>query len=374
MSQFAEIEITSGSSQPIHFVPQDYTIDFDSLADRNSGRTADGTMVISWILTKVNKLTVKLPPHHYMDKTYSVILSYIQGQVVTVKYWDYLEHTLKTEQMYCSQTSAGYSYQGLVHDVSFELIAMTGTDTAPTHIVLTPKTATWKNWNGTTLTTTQVEPGETPSYPGSTPTRPADVQYTYTFSGWSPAPAPINANTTYTAQYSTTTNQYTLTVLAGENGSVSGGGTYNYGTSVTLTATPDTGYVFDSWSDGNTSSTRSVTVTGNATYTATFAPEPLYWTVEWNNSLTFSDEDWEVEGTLPFDFTCNNTNCTAIYISPEGETDFTGIGLVYDAYQGDGWVSDDYKVIRMDDNPNDIFLDEWSNFLDTNGTVVPHYS
>lgn len=63
---------------------------------------------------------------------------------------------------------------------------------------------------------------------------------------------------------------YTLTVNAGTGGTVTGGGSYSEGTSVTLTATPNTGYKFKQWSDGNTSATRTVTVAGNATYTAQF--------------------------------------------------------------------------------------------------------
>lgn len=63
---------------------------------------------------------------------------------------------------------------------------------------------------------------------------------------------------------------YTLTVTAGQGGTVSGGGDYEAGATATLTATPSSGYHFVSWSDGNTNATRTVTVTGNATYTATF--------------------------------------------------------------------------------------------------------
>lgn len=63
---------------------------------------------------------------------------------------------------------------------------------------------------------------------------------------------------------------YTLTVAAGAGGTVSGGGTYSAGTTATLTATPANGYRFVQWSDGVTTSTRTVMVTGNASYTATF--------------------------------------------------------------------------------------------------------
>ncbi len=44
------------------------------------------------------------------------------------------------------------------------------------------------------------------------------------------------------------------------------------GSQVTLTASPQTGYQFDRWSDGNTDATRVVDVTGDETYTAYFKP------------------------------------------------------------------------------------------------------
>lgn len=66
---------------------------------------------------------------------------------------------------------------------------------------------------------------------------------------------------------------YTVTVNAGTGGTVSGGGTVESGNSVTITATPNTGYKFVKWNDGDIRASRSVTVTGNATYTAEFAPQ-----------------------------------------------------------------------------------------------------
>ncbi|MEM8567570.1 MAG: G8 domain-containing protein, partial [Bacteroidota bacterium] len=44
------------------------------------------------------------------------------------------------------------------------------------------------------------------------------------------------------------TTQYTLTTSATTGGSITPGGTYNSGTVVTITATPDEGYVFSNWS------------------------------------------------------------------------------------------------------------------------------
>ncbi len=67
--------------------------------------------------------------------------------------------------------------------------------------------------------------------------------------------------------------QYTITVQSANPtmGSVSGGGTYNAGTTATISATAFSGYHFTQWQDGNTQATRTITVSGNATYTASFA-------------------------------------------------------------------------------------------------------
>ena len=78
-----------------------------------------------------------------------------------------------------------------------------------------------------------------------------------------------NDDQTYTAQFNQTTRQYTITVTSAGHGTVTGGGTYDYGTSVPLTATPDTYYTFSSWTDAGAQN-HNVTVTGTATYTASF--------------------------------------------------------------------------------------------------------
>ena len=65
--------------------------------------------------------------------------------------------------------------------------------------------------------------------------------------------------------------KYTLTVSAGEGGSVSTeGGTYDEGTSVTIAATPNDGYVFTGWSDGSTNSEISLTLNSNISFSASF--------------------------------------------------------------------------------------------------------
>ena len=85
------------------------------------------------------------------------------------------------------------------------------------------------------------------------------------------------SNTTNTTP-STTVTQYTITVSAGEGGSVStAGGTYNDGTQLSITATPNEGYGFIRWNGSDSSSsTISVTLTANTTIEGIFGLVPQF--------------------------------------------------------------------------------------------------
>ena len=118
-----------------------------------------------------------------------------------------------------------------------------------------------------------------------TASRASTAANNYTFAGWFDTDASTGGtqlttstkctgNKTWYARWTTSTRQYKLTVTAGTGGTVSGGGTYDYNASATLKATANSGYHFVKWSDGNTSATRTVTVTKDATYTATFEQNP----------------------------------------------------------------------------------------------------
>ncbi len=69
-------------------------------------------------------------------------------------------------------------------------------------------------------------------------------------------------------------NSYELEVSAGDGGSASGSGSFSHGSSVNITATPDTGYSFAGWvGDGilnSTSVSTSVSMTQNRSVAATF--------------------------------------------------------------------------------------------------------
>lgn len=80
----------------------------------------------------------------------------------------------------------------------------------------------------------------------------------------------------FTTTISVTQNdvQYTITVLSEntDQGEVYGGGTFDEGTVIQISADAHDGYEFSSWDDGNTDNPRNITVTENATYIASFAP------------------------------------------------------------------------------------------------------
>ena len=140
-------------------------------------------------------------------------------------------------------------------------------------------TITWYNYDGTVLETDTVTEGVKPEYNGATPTKPADDQYTYTFTGWTPEVVAATANATYTATYTQTAKPtepttYTITWVvdgktttekyeAGENPTFKGS---------TDKATDDTyDYTFDGWSPAISA------VTGDQTYTAQYTQSPKNW-------------------------------------------------------------------------------------------------
>jgi len=105
----------------------------------------------------------------------------------------------------------------------------------------------------------------------------------YTFSGWSngstanPLTVTLNSNTTVTANFEAIVNSYTLSVSAGEGGSVSSeGGEYEEGTEITLTASASEGYRFIGWSDGSTEESITITLSEDTTLEALFELIPVY--------------------------------------------------------------------------------------------------
>ena len=124
-------------------------------------------------------------------------------------------------------------------------------------------------------------------YPEATVTAlAAEANPGYVFDHWSdgvvanPRVITVNDNMSFTAYFNQNTYNVTVNANPANGGSVSGGGTYVYGDVAVLRATPYNGYDFVGWSDGSNENPHYVTVTGNATYTATFSQAgATYYTV-----------------------------------------------------------------------------------------------
>lgn len=177
------------------------------------------------------------------------------------------------------EATAEYTYTFAGWDPEVEPINEDTVYTATYTATVNEYTVTWIDWDGNTLDTDTLEYGALPRYEWATPTKTATAQYTYTFSGWSPEITPVTWNATYTAQFDSIVNQYTVSIASNDTsmGTVDVSSvTVDYGTEIsssdnvltigsnTITATPESGYVFSSWW------TLPATVESDSTITATF--------------------------------------------------------------------------------------------------------
>ena len=146
--------------------------------------------------------------------------------------------------------------------------------------------------NGTVIGAGEYVEGETATLIASPAAHHQFVNWTFadaTTSTDNPLELVVNSDITVTAHFEPI--QYTVVALTNDEnkGTVSGAGAYNYGTEVTLTATPKPGYKLLYWSDRTTENPRTITMTKNETISAYFvkeyAVEPTF-TIEkvWENT------------------------------------------------------------------------------------------
>ena len=137
----------------------------------------------------------------------------------------------------------------------------------------------FQNYDGSELKTITVANGGTPEYDGATPVKPQTGEYTYTFTGdWQPAIAAATAPATYTAQFSESPRKYLIT-FQDEDGNTIETGEFAYGETPVCTNMPTKAntaqYTYSFAWDPQIQS-----VTGDATYKATFTPTTNRYTVK----------------------------------------------------------------------------------------------
>ena len=198
-----------------------------------------------------------------------------------------------------STDSVNYVFAGWTPNVS----TVTGNVTYIAQYTNSEKTytITWVDEDGTVLETDEdVAAGSTPKYDGDTPTKAEDVQYTYTFSGWSPVVQVVSGNATYKAQYTQTVREYNITWknydgLEIKTDKVAYGEIPSYtGDNPVKPADRQNSYMFSGWSPELSE------VTGDAEYTAQFASVLNKYTVTWKNYDGTVLDSEEVEfGKIP---------------------------------------------------------------------------
>ena len=135
----------------------------------------------------------------------------------------------------------------------------------------------WKNWNGNIVQTADadgnlvdyyyVNYGTMAEFLGTNPTREETTDYTYDFTGWTPALGPVTSDVTYTATYEEKERKYTIIFLQ-EGGVEIERQFLTHNQMPVCENTPTrVGYTLE-WTPAIKA------VTGDATYTATWLEEP----------------------------------------------------------------------------------------------------
>ena len=163
------------------------------------------------------------------------------------------------------------------------------------------------------------------------------------------------------------TIKYTITLSAGEGGTVSTtGGEYESGQTVNVTATPQGEYIFKDWSDGNTNVTRTITVSSNTTLIANFEKRKYPLTI-----------NFEGQGEVLEEIV--NSGRTSDY---DSGTTVKLIALPADGWKFEGWTGDiqsneleiqllvnESKTIRATFNYITQFISKSERYSDINETT-----
>ncbi len=141
----------------------------------------------------------------------------------------------------------------------------------------------------TLLETHQYQHGSIVTYGGATPTRVATAKYTYTFKGWDVEPTNAVEDFDYHAVYDSTLRSYTIT-FNDYNGSKIESKSFKYGVTPSCSKTParpatvEWNYTHKGWTP------ELASVTGEASYKATYDSAKVQYKVTFMNGTEIVDE------------------------------------------------------------------------------------
>jgi len=246
---------------------------------------------------------------------------------------------------------AQYTYTFSAWSPAIEAVTGDVTYTATYTQTLRTYTITWKQDDGTTIDTTTVAYGATPTHATPTKTAPG---YTYTFTGWTPAISSVTGDATYEATYSSTAVSAVAPTITTQPAGLSL--TYGFTTGNTLTAqaTADSGtaYTLSYQWYSNTSATNSggtlisgATSASYAVPTGTAAGTYYYYCVvtatRSDNGQTASTASNAATVTVAnaYNFTITWGSLDYTYTEPSYSYTWDGANMRYTAAQTDagGW-------------------------------------
>ena len=200
--------------------PSSYTVE-DSVTLLNPSRTGYG--FTGWYDESNNKVTgISVGSHgdrtftaKWNINTYTVTFKNYDGTVLDTQTVDHGSTAIYGGATPTRPATAQYTYSWTGWDKSLSNITSNTTVTATYSSTVNKYTITWKNYDGSTLKTDSVAYGNTPSYSGTTPTKPSTDLETYSWSGWTPTVVSVTGNATYTATF-TTNAIYSYSVSSSE--------------------------------------------------------------------------------------------------------------------------------------------------------------
>lgn len=134
----------------------------------------------------------------------------------------------------------------------------------------------FENYNGDELQSGYWAAGETPVYSGELPEKPADLENTYFFNGWTPEIEEVTEDAVYTAVYTTVPIEYDIIYIDGVDGEAFDAQEYTatYGEETpAFDGEPELkGYEFIGWDPEV-----EPTVTGDAVYVAQWEKKDYHW-------------------------------------------------------------------------------------------------
>ena len=180
--------------------------------------------------------------------------------------------------------NAQYSYKFTGWNPEVSEVTGDITYTAQFEEVTNKYTVTWVNWDNKELEKDKDVPyGATPKYDGKEPTKAGNAQYSYKFTGWNPEVSEVTGDITYTAQFEEVTNKYTVTWVNWDNKELEKDEDVPYGAdpeydgdTPTKAADAQYTYTFKDWTP------EVKTVTGDATYQATYTKEANSYTLTYD--------------------------------------------------------------------------------------------